>query len=301
MLKYFDYLFLIRPVLMPPVWTILLLGHNRSSQLSGQNHLSGLAILLVTFLIGAVYVLNQIFDIESDRLNQKLFFLSQRYISKTGAYLEMILLNLLSVIPAFFISWELGLLFTLGMIFGILYSVPPFSFKNKPISGFVLNALAHGNLAFLIGWSMNQPLSVKALFFSIPYLFAVGAIYLNTTIPDMEGDRKAGKITLAVKWGRDKILVLVSFLVMVSIVLSVLFKDVPFIIASSLSFPFFVYSLFNKKEFAIIIATKIAILFLSIAACIFYPWYFIVLILGFIGTRLYYKTRFNLDYPTIFQ
>lgn len=299
MLKYFDCLFLIRPVLMPPVWTILLLGYHRSSQLSGQGHLPGLALLLITFLVGAVYILNQIFDMESDRLNQKLFFLARGYISKKSALLEMILLNLLSVIPAFFISWELGLLFTIGMILGILYSAPPFGFKNKPIGGFVLNALAHGNLAFLIGWTMNQSLSFKALFLSLPYLFAVGAVYLNTTIPDIDGDRRTGKTTLAVNWGKENVFALASFMVAVALALSVWVKDIPFLIVSSLSFPFFVYTAFTKKEHAIIVVTKAPILFLSIAAGIFYPWYFAILILGFVGTRLYYKARFNLDYPTL--
>ena len=130
MLKYLDYIFLMRPVLMPPVWTILLLGHARSAQLSGETHLPGLGLLLVTFLVGGVYVLNQIFDIESDRLNQKLLFLAKGYISKGAAIVETILLNMLSVIPAFLISLKLGFLFLLGTIFGFLYSAPPFSFKN---------------------------------------------------------------------------------------------------------------------------------------------------------------------------
>ncbi len=299
MLKYLDYLFLTRPVLMPPVWTILLLGHARSSRLSGENNLPGLAVLLVTFLVGGVYVLNQIFDIESDRLNQKLFFLARGYISRKSAVVETILLNLLCVIPAFLISLQLGLLFLLGMTFGFLYSAPPFSFKNRSFGGLMLNALAHGSLAFLIGWSMNQSLSAQSLLFSLPYMFAVAAIYLNTTIPDMEGDRKAGKITLAVKWGKQNIVVLACFLVAVAITLSFLASDIPFLLASSLSFPFFVYSIFSKKERQIILATKVSILLLSIAAGIFYPWYFAVLILGFVGTRLYYKARFSLDYPTL--
>jgi 4-hydroxybenzoate polyprenyltransferase len=299
MLKYLDYLFLIRPVLMPPVWTILLLGHRRSSQLFGENNLPGLGILLVTFLVGAVYVLNQIFDIESDRQNQKLFFLARGYISKRSAISEMILLNLISVIPAFLISQELGFLFILGMIFGILYSTPPVSLKNRPIGGLMLNAFAHGNLAFLIGWSMNYSLSMRSLLFSLPYMFAVGAIYLNTTIPDIEGDRRAGKITLAVRWGKERVIILSSFLVAVAMVLSFLVKDIPFLIASALSFPFFIFSAFSKKEREIILATKVSILLLSIAAGIFYTWYFVILIFGFVGTRLYYKARFNLDYPTL--
>lgn len=298
MLKYLDHLFLIRPVLMPPVWTILLLGHRRSSQLSGDDNLPGLAVLLVTFLVGAVYVLNQIFDIESDRQNKKLFFLAKGYISKRSAIFEMVLLNLISIIPAFLISVKLGFLFTLGMLFGILYSTPPVSLKNRPFGGLILNVLAHGNLAFLIGWSMNHSLSTKSLLFSFPYMFAVGAIYLNTTIPDMEGDRRSGKITLAVRWGKERVIILSSILVAVAIVLSILLEDIPFLLASSLSFPFFIFSAFTRKERQIVIATKVSILFLSIAAGIFYPWYFVILILGFIGTRLYYKARFNLDYPT---
>jgi len=299
MLRYLDCVFLIRPVLMPPVWTILLLGHRRSSQLSGDGYLPGLAILLVTFLVGAVYVLNQIFDIESDRQNQKLFFLAKGYISKRSAISEMILLNLISVIPAFLISWELGLLFSLGMIFGIIYSTPPFSFKNRPIGGFLVNALAHGSLAFLIGWSMNRSLSMESLLFSLPYMFAVGAIYLNTTIPDIEGDRRTGKITLAVRWGKEKVIIFSAILMAVAIVLSFLVGDIPFLIASSLSFPFFIFCAITKRDRIIIAATKVSILFLSIAACVFYPWYFAILILGFVGTRLYYKARFGLDYPTL--
>ncbi|UCB51678.1 MAG: UbiA family prenyltransferase [Candidatus Zixiibacteriota bacterium] len=299
MLRYLDYLFLIRPVLMPPVWTILLLGHRRSSQLSGEGNLPGLALILVTFLVGGVYVLNQIFDIESDRLNQKLFFLARGYVSKASAVIETILLNLLSVIPAFLISLQLGLLFLLGMISGFLYSASPFAFKNRPLGGLTLNALAHGNLAFLIGWSMNQSLSVQSLLVSLPYMFAVAAIYLNTTIPDMDGDRKTGKTTLAVRWGKENAVLLACCLVAVALVLSFLVQDIPFLLASSLSFPFFVYSAFSKKERQIMLSTKVSILLLSIAAGIFYPWYFAVLILGFLGTRLYYKARFSLDYPTL--
>jgi 4-hydroxybenzoate polyprenyltransferase len=299
MLKYLDYLFLIRPVLMPPVWTILLLGHHRSSQLTGESNLPGLVILLVTLLVGAVYVLNQIFDIESDRLNQKLFFLAKGYISKRSATWETVFLNLMSIAPAHLISLRLGLLFTLGMVLGFLYSAPPFAFKNRPFGGLLMNALPYGSLTFLSGWSMNHNLSTEAVFFSLPYMLAVAAIYLNTTVPDIEGDKRVGKITLAVKWGKEKVVIFSSILVLGAIVLSVLTEDIPFLIASAVSFPFFVFSAFSGGERLIILTTKVSILLLSIAAAIFYPWYFAILILGFIGTRFYYKARFNMDYPTL--
>jgi 4-hydroxybenzoate polyprenyltransferase len=299
MIKYLDYLFLIRPVLMPPVWTILLLGHHRSSQLTGESNLPGLAVLLVTFLVGAVYVLNQIFDIESDRLNQKLFFLAKGYISEKAAVWEAVILNLISIFPAYLISLRLGILFTLGMIFGSIYSAPPLALKNRPWSGLLMNALAHGNLAFLMGWSLNHNLSKEALYFSLPYMLAVAAIYLNTTVPDTEGDKRAGKITLAVKWGKEKVVIFSSIMALGAIVLSAFTGDIPFLIASAASFPFFIFSVFSGGESIIILTSKVSILLLSIAAAIFYPWYFAILIFGFIVTRFYYKARFNMDYPAL--
>jgi 4-hydroxybenzoate polyprenyltransferase len=299
MIRYLDYLFVIRPVLMPPVWTILLLGHHRSAALSGQSDLPGLILLLVTFLVGAVYLLNQIYDVEPDRMNRKLFFLAEGYISKKNAIFQTVLLNLISIIPAYLISLELGLLFTLGFLFGFFYSAPPFSFKGTPVGGFLCNVFAHGNLAFLMGWSMNLTLSGKSILFSLPYMFAVGAVYLNTTIPDMEGDKRSGKITLAVKWGKKVIVVVSCILVLLAMIISFFIKDSPFFIASALVFPFFLFGALTKKGKNIALSTKLSILSLSIAAGLFYPWYFAVLILGFAGTRLYYKARFNYDYPTL--
>jgi 4-hydroxybenzoate polyprenyltransferase len=284
---------------MPPVWTILLLGHHRSAVLSGESNLPGLILVLVTFLVGAVYLLNQIYDVESDRLNKKLFFLAEGYISKKNAIFQTIFLNLISIIPAYLISPELGVLFTFGFLFGFFYSVPPFSFKGKPVSGFLFNILAHGNLTFLAGWSMNLTLSGESILFSLPYMLAVGAVYLNTTIPDMEGDKRSQKITPAVKWGKEVVVVVSCILVLVAIIMSFLIKDIPFFIASALVFPFFLLSALTKKNNNIVLSTKLSILFLSIAAGFFYPWYFAILILGFLGTRVYYKARFNYDYPTL--
>jgi 4-hydroxybenzoate polyprenyltransferase len=299
MLKWLDHLFVIRPVLMPPVWTIVLLGHHRSAALFGESNLPGLVLLLVTFLVGGVYLLNQIYDVDSDRINKKLFFLAEGYISKRKAIFQTVLLNLISIIPAYLISLELGLLFTLGFLFGFFYSAPPFSLKGTPFGGLLCNVLAHGNLAFLMGWSMNGNLSRESIVFSLPYMFAVGAVYLNATVPDMEGDNRSGKTTVAVKWGKDVVVVLSFVLVILAIIGSFLIGDIPFFIASTLVFPFFLFGALTKKKKNIVLSTKLSVLFLSVAAGFFYPWYFVILFLGFLGTRVYYKARFNYDYPTL--
>jgi len=297
-LKYFDYLFILRPVLMPPVWTIFLLGYQRAFFYSNQKNPLGWVFLLVSLSIGAVYILNQIYDIESDRINKKLFFLSEGLVSLKSAWLEAILLFSISIASAFFISTQLGILFSVGFIFGFFYSSPPFCFKNRPFLGFLSNSIGHGSLTFLLGWAINSNVNGKAIIFSLPYLCAVGAVYLNTTLPDIEGDRKMGKMTLGVKYGIFPVSLISAILVLVSIVLAFLLRDYPFFIAALLSLPFFVWSTWTKETKTITLSVKLAVLFLSLIAIYYHPWYFLVLFLGFLGTRIYYKKRFGLVYPT---
>jgi 4-hydroxybenzoate polyprenyltransferase len=298
-IKHFDYLFITRPVLMPPVWSILLLGHHRAHLFSNFDNSLGLAFFLVSISIGAVYILNQIHDIESDRINRKLFFLAEGYVPRKNAWLETTLLISTGIIGAFLISFQLGILFALGFLLGYAYSGPPFSLKNRHIWGLLSNALGHGSLAFLIGWGINSDITLKAIPFSLPYLLAVAAVYLNTTLPDIQGDKRARKITLGVKLGIPQATRLSVIFVLSSLFLAWTFKDWIFGTAGVLSFPFFLYAALTKKINGVILSSKMAVLFLTIAAAIFYPWYFVLLIAGFLGTRIYYKLRFNMVYPTI--
>lgn len=299
LLKYLDYLFITRPVLMPPVWTILLLGHHRASPLSINDNSVELVFPLISFSIGAVYILNQIHDIESDRTNKKLFFLAEGYISLKNAWVETALLVLIGIIGAFMLSFQLGILFILGFLFGFFYSAPPFSLKNRHIWGLLANALGHGSLTFLIGWCITSNFTLEAFFFSTPYFLAVAAVYLNTTLPDIQGDRKVKKITLGVKLGIPQAIWLSVVFVLFSLILALIVRDWVFAVAGFLCFPFFLAAALTKKTKQIILSNKMAVLFLTIAAAYFYPWYFIILVVGFLATRVYYQARFNMTYPTI--
>jgi 1,4-dihydroxy-2-naphthoate octaprenyltransferase len=136
--------------------------------------------------------------------------------------------------------------------------------------------------------------------FSLPYVLAVGAVYINTTLPDIEGDKTVGKITFGVRYGILKSALISTLLVILSIVFALVFLDLPFLFSAILSLPFYLFALVTKEARKSVLATKSSILFLSLAAGYFYPWYFIILILGFLGTRLYYRKRFNLEYPALF-
>ena len=300
MLKYLDYIFVLRPVLMVPVWTILLLGHHQGSRYGSSNRPLFWLFIFSTLFIGGVYLLNQIYDLETDRKNKKLFFLAEGHISQKTAWTYTALLYLLSVIPSYFLSVTIGIIFTLGLILSFLYSAPPFCFKNKTYGGLLANAIAHGSLVFLVGFCIRSNFSLRTVLFSLSYALAVGAVYLNTTLPDIEGDKAIGKITFGVRYGILKSNLVSTLMVIFSIVLALIFLDLPFLFLAILSLPFYLFALITKEVGKSVLATKSSLLFLSLAAGYFYPWYFVILILGFLGTRLYYMKRFNLEYPSFY-
>jgi len=300
MLKYFDYIFVLRPVLMVPVWTILLLGHHQGSRYGSSNRSLFWLFIFSTIFIGGVYLLNQIYDLETDRKNKKLFFLAEGHISKKNAWIMTALLYVFSVVPAYFLSLILGIIFTLGLIFSFIYSAPPFSLKNRAYGGFFVNLISHGSLVFLAGFCARADFSLRVVLFSIPYAMAVAAVYLNTTLPDIEGDKISGKMTFGVRYGILKSTLISTLLVILSIVFALIFLDLPFLFSAVLSLPFYIFALVTKEVGKSVLATKSSIFFLSLAAGYFYPWYFVILILGFLGTRLYYKKRFNLEYPGLY-
>ncbi len=74
-----DYVFLLRPMILIPVWTFFLLGAWHGSKAAGSPLpapalLFGLAIF--SCVVGAAYIVNQISDRSTDRETGKLFLVS---------------------------------------------------------------------------------------------------------------------------------------------------------------------------------------------------------------------------------
>jgi len=71
-------------------------------------------------------------------------------------------------------------------------------------------------------------------------------------------------------------------------------------LASSLVvLPFFVRAVFGSSLGDVVRSTKVSILVLSGAASLFSPWYPLLLLGGYIGSRAYYRKRFGLAYPNL--
>jgi 4-hydroxybenzoate polyprenyltransferase len=316
MKKLLDYIFLLRPMLIIPVWTVALLGvraaswrergigpfqfdHYPFTTFTTFDLNLLLMLLLGTLLTGAIFILNQIYDIDSDKENHKLFLLAENHVSIAEARGLYWVLTVVAVAGTFFLNWQLGVLFVFGAWLGFQYSVPRFKVRENAYKAFRNNIIGHGMTAFMFGWVMFTNFNVEGVLKSLPYVFAVGAVYLTTTLPDLRGDTEVAKTTYAVEWGVAKTLKNATWMVALSLVLSILAADYGFSLAAAIALPLYFFAAIRQSvEFAVL-AGKIAILGLSLLAAVYFPLYLVVLLLTFTLTRIYYARRFGMAYPVL--
>ena len=143
-----DALFLIRPLLLVPVWGFAAFGYWKSS--GGYIHnLSQIWypipfkaffwIMIFSLSVGAVYIFNQIADIEVDKKNGGKPLLASGIVSKPVAMLFAGLLAAVSIyIPHLFSQTTIAFLSALAIFTGMVYSFKPTFFSGKPFLDFLI-------------------------------------------------------------------------------------------------------------------------------------------------------------------
>ena len=313
-IKALDYLFLTRPVLLFPIWTVLLAGFIKAqTTMSGgfvenwkaiQGGLTSsnfwLSFSGLTLLMAAVFIINQFTDAQSDRLNNKLFILADGMVSKKAATYEIMTLVVLAFAVAFQINTNfIALSVLLFLVTGVFYSLPPLLWKDRPIAGLLVN-LVGGLLTFLIGWQIVSELSWQAPQNAVPYLFAVGAVYFLTTIPDSAGDATVGKITFAVRFGNGPTILAALILELACVAAAIVLQDYLILFPALAALPFFISLTFQDDNAKIILAARLAILFLSVSVVVHFPVYALLMVSVYILSKWYYRRRFQLDYPSLY-
>ncbi|MGB9597317.1 MAG: UbiA prenyltransferase family protein [Candidatus Poribacteria bacterium] len=316
----FDYVAILRPILLIPVWTMTLMGYYRAirNDLSSQISIPFfddigfvvvphseilITLLLYSLLMGAVYILNQLTDSNADGINGKLYLIPYGHLKKGQMKSQIIILFLVSISISFlYLPITCSILILFSAIMGIAYSVPPIRLKGKPIIDLFANALGFGIVAFSVGWSSKSNLSINSLLDSIPYFLCVSSAFINTTIPDMEGDLRNGDMTTGIYLGIKKSCLLSTMILILVILASLYRRDIVPLIASAVSLPFFIYmtisNLGDKINIKTIsLATKISVLTLSLLVSFLIPTYFVILMLTIIFVRIYYRIRFRVNYP----
>jgi len=210
-----DYIFVLRPVILIPVWSFFLLGaavgFDRSPATGAGWYLPP-GILCLSAIMITAYLLNQVFDLESDRRNDKCFYLPMGIFSVRTVVLMAVSFFLIASYLYRFVESAQRLPLVLALVLALTYSLPPLRFVSRPFADLAANAAGYGGLAYVIGYTGYGPLDLETVARAVPYVFLVGATFLYTTILDAEGDKKTGKITTTVFIGIGRSAALAGYL-----------------------------------------------------------------------------------------
>jgi 4-hydroxybenzoate polyprenyltransferase len=309
--SYLDYFFVLRPSLFFPVWTVSLAGYWAQQRFDRNETWHDfnitflhsdisyiIAIALFTLVMGASFLINQIEDADSDRLNNKLFLIANGDISVRNAYIETVIA--LAVPAVLFLLSRIDLLFVSAAAFivtGFLYSCKPYKMKDRPFGGLVINVLGY-YVVFALGWMIKSQVNAKMFLHSTPYALGISAVYFLTLIPDVEGDRHSGKITLAVRYGDKPVLWLGLLTNSLAILAAVLAGDLVVLLPTAAVMPLYILAVVTRSVTHVLWTTRYATLFLSLMICYRFQLYLLLIVCLFFFARWYYKNRFNVNYPS---
>jgi 4-hydroxybenzoate polyprenyltransferase len=176
--------------LVPPVdlWPRLALG----------------AVVIGPLVWLAVLAINDAYDLPGDLLNPRKSSspLLDGRISVATARRIAALAGAAALAVALSVGTTFALGILLALVLGWLYSVPPVRLKTRAGFDVALNALALGAFGPLAGWAAVGSLAGFPWVMALQGTLAAVALYIPTTLADLEWDRAAGYRTFAVRLGR---------------------------------------------------------------------------------------------------
>lgn len=176
--------------------------------------LAALGVLALLFGNAFIVGINQIYDVRIDKVNKPFLPLAAGEMSQRAAWgvVGTSAALGLAIVKLCFSRLIFGL-YSFGMAFGALYSVPPFRFKRYPalaaitiscVRGFLMNfGVYHATKSALgVAFAWSPHISFLAVFMSV---FAC-VIALAKDLPDIKGDRAGGVSTFAAKVGPRRLI-----------------------------------------------------------------------------------------------
>lgn len=164
------------------------------------------AVVLGPLLWTATLLVNDVHDLPGDRANPRKArsLLVQGVVSRGWANLAAHLFALAALAAAVAVGWAFALCVMVNLALAWAYSVPPVRLKTRPGADLLVNAVGVGAVSCLAGWATVSGLAGAPWAFLPQGLVVAAAVYVPTTLIDLEADREAGYLTLATHLGRDR-------------------------------------------------------------------------------------------------
>ncbi len=308
-----DALFLTRPVLWIPVWGFSVLGLHRRVTMARGGGITILwrattrpvaaALFLFSAAVGAVYVLNQIADRDTDSRNEGFALLAHGNLSGFGARVAFCVCAAVAIAGPPALGFPgVAAASVAALAVGVVYSCRPLRLSGKPGADFLTNAAGYALIAFGVGWSLGgqgwggvKPFVVAAA----PYFFMMCGGSISSTIPDVPGDLATGKRTTAVVLGPDRAHLLATVFVAAGLAAAMAAGDLPALVGAAAALPLYVVYVFRKTTMLREATYKVGGGILMLCAAVLYPALAAAAVVVTVATVLYFRLRHGLTYPSL--
>jgi 4-hydroxybenzoate polyprenyltransferase len=303
-LRPLDFIFILRPTVIVGMWVFFFAGAFLATRASGATSWflpPSTDVLLgfgaMTAVLGGGCLLNQITDVETDRVNQKLFFLPSGIVSMRAAWIELAVVWLLAAALAVPLSGQFKLVLAASLFLNLTYSAPPLRAKSLIPLDMAWNGLGFGFASVAAGWAAVAPLSGDVIPVGIVYTVAVAGVTASTTVLDVDGDRSEGLRTTAAVLGERGASVLTLVLVAAACVLGALVRDPLGFFGPLLSLPLLIRAHATGARAHRIAANQMMVGTFVLVASVRAPYLLLLLAIVYLGSRAYYRARFGFSYP----
>lgn len=205
------------------------------------------------FLIPAnvfLYGVNDLADKDTDRYNPKKGAKEHRHREHEAFTLAVVIALCLALfVPvAMLVTWQALVFFSLFLLLGAAYSLPPLRFKARPLIDAASNALYAMPGLGAYALAAGELPSVAAMIAAFAW---TAAMHWFSAVPDIEADARAGLSTSAVVFGRTGSLIAVSLLWMLALAAAFAARLPLFALAAGLVYPILPLLLLNASGQAV--------------------------------------------------
>ncbi len=162
-----------------------------------------LAVLAAGVLNAASNGLNQICDLENDRVNKPHRPLPSGRLTLGQAWTFVGVMYAVALALVAWVNAQTFVIYVVAALATVAYSAPPVRLKRDPVGSNLIIALIRGELLKVAGWAAVATVLRSIEPWYIGFIYFVFLLGATTTkdFADIEGDRRAGCVTLPVKYG----------------------------------------------------------------------------------------------------
>lgn len=173
---------------------------------------------LSVFLISATsLILNDYFDIESDKINVPERPLPSGIVTKRDVVLLSCVVTILGLVTSIVLSFQALLVVILAWAVGFLYN---WRFKKTGLWGNLMVSFSVGMTFIFGGIAVGRPFEIAVWFFGVLALLINLGEEIAADAMDMDGDQKAGSRSLPVLFGRANALKISAAIFVIVVVIS---------------------------------------------------------------------------------